>query len=122
MAAPALGEGVPRSAGRPAPRCGAVRCGAGRGAVPGGTSRRKPQPALCLREPGLPGAAVQLSYCSEVGTFDISKFFLNIYVEHHVIAEKIIVTYPRAWCTFMLKVQLLLATKVITFPCQIALN
>lgn len=50
------------------------------------------------------------------------SFFLNIYVEHHIIAEKIIVTYPRAYCTLMLKVQLLLATKVITFPCQIALN
>lgn len=101
-----------------------MRCSAGRGAVPGGTSRRKPQPVLCLRQPGFPALLFNFYIAAKLVLLIFLSFFffLNIYVEHHIIAEKIIVTYPRAWCTLMLKVQLLLATKVITFPCQIALN
>lgn len=93
-------------------------------AVPGGTSRRKPQPALCRQEPGFPQLLLNFPAGAKFALliFRSFFFFLNIYVEHHIIAEKIIVTYPRAWCTLMLKEQLLLATKVITFPCQIALN
>lgn len=61
----------PGGAGRRAGRAEA----AGGGAVPGGTSRRKPQPVLCLRELGFPALLFNFYIVAKLVLLIFLRFF-----------------------------------------------